>query len=360
MSGPDIHVDVVVVGAGQAGLAAGYWLTCAGTRFLIVDGADRVGDSWRERYDSLTLFTPRRFSALPSLSLTGDPEGYPGRLEFADYLERYAAMFSLPVAMNRRVMSVTAHLRGFRVAFEDGDALNCRSVIVASGGFQLPIWPQLSQSFDHTVAQFDAESYRNPGAMPSGPVLVVGDGASGRDIALELAATNQTWLAVGKPRKLFPERFLGQSIWHWLSVSGLLRVGPGGWLGRRMRRIDPFPDRGRSLGLLAASGVTIAPRLMSSKGARATFEDGRELGVSSVIWCVGYRDDYDWLDVAGAKDASGNVVHVEGVSPVKDLYFIGRPWQRNRASALVMGAREDARIIVERATSVWRRQSQPA
>lgn len=191
---------------------------------------------------------------------------------------------------------------------------------------------------------------RSPASLPSGPVLIVGDGASGRDIAIELASTRETWLAIGKPRRLFPERILGRSIWQWLSTLGLLRVGPDSWLGKRMRKVDPFPDRGRSLKALKRAGVRVVPRLTAARGARATFADGQTAEVGSVVWCVGYRDDFGWIDVAGAKDRTGAILQTEGVSPVSGLYFVGRPWQRNRASALVMGAGEDARRIVEHVT----------
>lgn len=347
--------DVLVVGAGQAGLAAGYWLTGKRASFVIVDSCDRVGDNWRQRYESLTLFTPRRFSGLPRMALAGDAEGYPTRLEFADYLERYAAMWNLPVAARRRLVALARDPLGFRAAFEDGSVIRSRAVIVATGGFQLPIRPGFSQEMGLSIAQFDARSYRAPRFLPRGPVLVVGDGASGRDIAMDLAATNETWLAVGKPRKLLPERIMGKSIWHWLSTVGLMRARADSWVAKRMRKIDPFPDRNRSLGALKDAGVNIASRLVSAKGGQVAFADGRELRVASVVWCIGYRDDFGWLDVAGAKDSGGRILHDQGVSPVDGLYFVGRPWQRNRASALIMGAGEDAKLIVDRAVRLKRR-----
>ncbi len=188
--------------------------------------------------------------------------------------------------------------------------------------------------------------------MPPGRVLVVGDGASGRDIAMELGATHETYLAVGKPRRLFPERILGRSVWWWLKSLGLMRARPDGFLGRFMRRADPFPDRGRSLPTLEAKGVRIASRLVATEGRFASFADGIRTEVDAVVWAVGYHDDFGWLRIPGAKDAQGKVMHAAGVSPVPGLFFVGRPWQRNRASALVMGVGDDAEAIVRQISPI--------
>lgn len=343
---PEWNVDVAVIGAGQAGLAAGYHLRQSGLEFLILEGAARPGDSWRNRYDSLTLFTPRAFSQLPGMRLAGDPGGYPSRDEFADYLEAYAKAFSLPVVNGVKAEGLTLDSAGFRIKTQQGSVIASRAVIVATGGFQKSIRPALATGFSAAVTQFDHETYRAPQSLPPGRVLVVGDGASGRDIAVELAATHQTLLAAGKPRKLFPERILGRSVWWWLRTVGLMRVKGNSVLGRMMRNADPFPDRGRNLSAMRQKGVRILPRLVRANRSTALFADGTAEAVDAVVWSVGYCDDFGWLDIAGAKDAAGNVLHDEGRSPIEGLYFLGRPWQRNRASALVMGAGDDAEKIV--------------
>ncbi|MBS3651964.1 NAD(P)-binding domain-containing protein [Pseudaminobacter sp. 19-2017] len=345
---PDPILDVLVVGAGQAGLAAGYHLKQAGLEFLIVEAAQRIGDSWRRRYDSLTLFTPRAFSQLPGLKLSGDPGGYPTRDEFADYLEAYAAAFALPVLTSACVSRLVSEGTGFRARLSDGTEVCASAVIVATGGFQVPVKPAIASGFDGSIVQLDPESYRGPDSVPAGRVLVVGDGASGRDIAVELAATRETLLAAGKHRKLFPERIMGRSVWWWLRSLGLMRVRAESFLGRIMRKADPFPDRGRSLAALAAAGVAMAPRLVKAEGRTATFADGSSAEVAAVVWAIGYSDDFGWLDVPGTKDGRGSPIHDGGISPVPGLYFLGRPWQRNRASALVMGVGDDAREIVRR------------
>lgn len=344
--GPE-EVDVLVIGAGQAGLAACYSLARTELSFLIVDRHSRIGDSWRRRYDSLTLFTPRAFSSLPGLALEGDPDGYPTRDAFAHYLETYASHFDLPVHSGNGVARPERRAdERFTAQLDDGRHVVAKAVIVATGAFQKPIVPTIAAGFDSAVTQLTPESYHNPGDLPPGTVLVVGDGASGRDIAAELVLTHEVMLAVGRRRRLFPERILGKSTWWWLHTLGLMRARPGSAIGRLMRRADPFPDRDRSLSDLEQRGVAVSTRLVSSQDRLAFFADGSKRVIDSVIWCIGYRDDTEWLQIAGSTDSNGSFLQTVGLSPVAGLFHLGRPWQRNRASALVMGVGEDASVVV--------------
>lgn len=347
MTADAASLDVLVIGAGQAGLAAGYYLAERGLSFLIIDRHDRIGDSWRNRYDSLTLFTPRSLSALPGLPLGGEPAGYPTRDEFVDYLAAYAEHYELPVRTGSQVRRLVRRGDGlFEASMEDGGTILARAVIVAAGGFQVPIIPGIAKGFAPAVRQLTPETYRNPSDIENGPVLVVGDGASGRDIAAELSSHHTVFLSYGRSRRLLPERILGTGIWKWLKAFGLLRVRPNTMLGRFMRKADPFPDRKRSDRDLEAMGVRLRPRLIGANGRRASFADGSSVDIGAVIWCVGYRDEFAWLAIDGAKDESRAIIHEDGRSPVAGLFYVGRPWQRNRASALVMGAGDDARLIV--------------
>jgi putative flavoprotein involved in K+ transport len=134
-------VDVLVIGGGQAGLALGYCLKQTGRHFLIVERHPRIGASWRNRYDSLVLFTPRTYSALPGLPVPGDPDGYPTKDEIAGYLEQYAAHFDLPVALKTQVHSLARYDGGFRVTTDAGETFDTRAVVLASGAFQRPAVP---------------------------------------------------------------------------------------------------------------------------------------------------------------------------------------------------------------------------
>jgi putative flavoprotein involved in K+ transport len=325
-------VDVLVIGGGQAGLAASWRLKEAGVGHLVVDASARVGDTWRNRYDSLTLFTPRHFSNLPGVPLAGDAEGYATRLEFADYLQAYAQRNSLPVWGSTRVVTLRQSDRSFLARLDTGATVAARTVIVCTGAFQEPLVPTLASTFASSVTQLTAGSYRNPTSVPRGTVLVVGDGASGRDIAVNLAATHRVLLATGKPRRLFPDRILGQSIWTWMDRVGLLSVSPDSPIGRAIQAADPFPDRGRSIRTLRTLGIQVHPRLVEAAGSMARFADGDAVQVSSVVWAVGYRNRHEWIEADTNADG---------------LFFLGRPWLRNRASGLILGANRDSDSIVE-------------
>ena len=325
------NVDVLIVGGGQAGLAASYRLAQAGVSHLVVDASAKVGDSWRHRYHSLTLFTPRRLSSLPGVPLDGDPDGYAGRLEFADYLEHYCATNGLPVMSGTRVVQLRVDDAGFVAVLDGSTVVRSRAVLVCTGGFQQAIVPVVASRFGPEVVQLTMSTYRSPLSVGRGPVLVVGDGASGRDIAVELATTNEVLLATGKPRRLFPQRVFGISTWTLMDRAGLLSVSPRSPIGRIMQATDPFPDRGRSLAALRGQGVNIRSRLVGASDRTAIFADGSRAAVASVIWAVGYRNDDSWIEVP--EGAPG-------------LHFLGRPWQRNRASALILGARRDSKVVV--------------
>lgn len=349
-------VDVLVIGGGQAGLASARWLRQLGLSVLVIDAADRIGDRWRKRYKSLTLFTPREFSSLPGLVLSGDPAGYASGAEFADYLGRYAERFALPVTSGVRVKRLAKDGDSFIATLSNGATVEALRVVIASGGFQLPVVPPIAAGLSADIRQFAAETYYQPSDVIEGKaVLVVGDGASGRDIAADLAGRYRVALACGRPRRLLPEKILGISTWKWLKAFGLLGAAANSPIGRFMRKADPFPNRQRDLEDLRGLSVEIRPRAVSTQGHAVTFDDGSTMEVGTVIWALGYRDDSTWLDVDGATNADGAFVQTAGRSPVEGLYFVGRPWQRNRASALIMGVGADAEIIArDMATSLGR------
>jgi putative flavoprotein involved in K+ transport len=338
-------LDVLVIGGGQAGLATGYHLRSTGFRFEIVEGHARVGDSWRRRYDSLKLFTPRRYSALPGLPVPGDPDGYPTKDEIADYLESYARHFDLPARLNTGVRSLARAGDAFRATLSDGSCIEARAVVLATGAFQTPTIPAIAASFAPGVAQLSAASYRNPSDVPTGTVLVVGDGATGRQIARELAPTHDVLLATGRPRRPTPAHILGRSIFWWLDRFGVLRASRESRIGRRMMAKDPFPGRDLDLSRLRRAGVTVAPRLTAAEGRTARFADGRSVEITAIVWATGYRPDSAWIDIPGVTGADGAFIHSRGVSPVPGLYVVGQPWQWTRGSALLLGVGDDAAYV---------------
>ncbi len=340
------HVlDVLVIGGGQAGLALGYYLQQTPYHFQIVEGNARIGDSWRKRYDSLVLFTPRAFSALPGLPVPGDPRGYATKDEIADYLEAYAQHFDLPVVTGTGIHLLERQQDGFRATTQSGISIDARAVVVASGAFQTPAIPRLASGLSAGVRQCTADTYTNPASVPEGTVLVVGDGPSGRDIAAELQGTYSVILASGRRRRLLPERILGRSTWWWLNKLGIVHVSGNTALGRYLKRVDAFPNKGNTLQDLERRGVRVLPRLVSAEGTQVTFADGASSEVAVVIWATGYRDQSDWVAIPEVKDARGTFVHQQGIAPMPHFYFIGRPWQRSRGSALLMGVGNDAEVL---------------
>lgn len=340
-------LDVLIIGAGQAGLALGYHLRHTPLRYQLLDSNARVGASWRRRFDSLVLFSPRAYSALPGMPVPGAPDGYPTKDEIADYLERYAQHFALPIVPSAAVLRLERHGPGFRATTAGGATILARAVVMANGAFQQPAVPASAAGFAPEVAQLTAADYRNPGRLPPGGVLVVGDGATGRQIAREIAPTRRVYLAVGRPRRAQPERLLGRPLFWWLERLGLLAVTRESRLGQALMRADPFPGRDLQLGRLRRAGVRLVGRLAHAAGRAADFVDGAAAEVDVVIWATGYRERSDWVAIPEAKDPGGALLHARGVSPVPGLYLIGRPWQWTRGSALLYGVGADAAYVAD-------------
>src|SRR5215217_2433018 len=340
----DSRFDVVVVGAGQAGLAIGYFLNRRGTRFLIVE-ADSIASAWRDRWESLTLFTPRRYSSLPGLPFPGDPDGYPTRDEVIAYLEEYSERFDLPIDERTRVRSLTAADERF-VLEVNGRTITADQVVVATGPFQSPYVPEVAEKLAPDVFQTHATGYRNPADIPAGTVLVVGGGNTGFQIAKELSATHEIALAVGSRQTPLPQRLLGRDLFWWLTRLGVLDKTVDSRLGRRAR------DRDTLIGsspreLARRFGVGIKPRAVAASGRTVTLADGSRLDVDAVIWATGYRHDHSWieLDLTGA---DGRLRHERGVTDIPGLYFLGLSWQHTRGSALLGFVKDDAEFIAAR------------
>jgi putative flavoprotein involved in K+ transport len=341
--GPRARYEVVVIGAGQAGLAIGYFLARAGRRFLIVDGADSIAATWRGRWDSLTLFTPRRYDSLPDLAFAGNPDGYPRRDEVIAYLEQYAAAFELPVELESAVRSLTTNDGSFVVGLEDGQ-IEADQVVVATGPFQIPRVPALAGELAPDIFQAHSTAYRRPSDVPEGTVLVVGGGNTGFQIAEELAATHRVQLAVGSRQTPLPQRFLGRDLFWWLTKTRLLTKTVESRLGRRLRDRDTLI--GSSPRRLKRNGVELKPRAVAASGRTVSFADGSELEVDAVIWATGYQPDHSWIKLP-VTDPKGAVSHRRGVTDVPGLYFLGLSWQYTRGSALLGWIKDDAEFIAE-------------
>ncbi|HET6561635.1 MAG TPA: FAD-dependent oxidoreductase [Marmoricola sp.] len=339
---PDDHLDVLVIGAGQAGLAVAAELRRHGLRFLVVDAGAELGHTWRSRWDSLRLFSPAQYDGLPGMAFPAPADTYPSKDEVADYLAAYAARFQLPVLLDCAVTRLERREGRFLVHTTQG-TLRALQVVVATGPFQVPVVPALADGFDAGVTQLHSAAYRNPADLPDGPVLVVGGGNSGLQVAEELAATHDVVLATGAPVVQLPQRFLGRDLFWWMTATGLIRKSADSRLARRMRAKGELVI-GTTYRSVARAGVTLRPRLVAASEEGATFEDGSTARPATVVWATGFRRDYGWIDIPGVV-VDGEVVHRRGVTDVPGLSFIGLPWQHTRGSALLGFVQHDARWL---------------
>ena len=344
MSTPTDTLDVLVIGAGQAGLALGHHLARTGERFLIVDAAAEVGSSWRRRWDSLQLFTPAQYDNLPGLAFPADHDTYPSKDDVADYLDRYITEFDLPIRLNTSGTALSRTADGHYLAEAGDEVFEARQVVIATGPFQVPLLPPAAGRLDPGVFQVHSNDYRNPAALPPGRVLVVGAGNSGCQIAKELIATHQVELATGGRNPVLPQRPFGRDVWWWASGLRVDRVTAGSRLGRRLAGRDPvFGDGPRQLA--RRYGVVIRPRVTGATGRTVTFQDGSSTEVDAVVWATGYRTDHSWIDVPDAVDDSGRLRQVRGVTPAPGLYTLGLPRQHTRGSALLGWVGADAEVV---------------
>ena len=336
--------EVIVIGAGQAGLAMGYLLAQQGRHFVILDSAPSIGAAWRARWDSLTLFTPRRYDSLPGLQFPGDPDGYATRDEVIEYLERYAETFDLPTVLDNGVQSVSLTDGRFVLELEDGSSIEANQVVVATGPFQVPRVPTFAADLAPEIFQAHSTGYRKPSDLPEGTALVVGGGNTGFQIAEELAATREVHLAVGSRQLPLPQRFLGRDLFWWLEKTRVLHKTVDSRLGRRMRERDTLI--GSSPRSAKRHGVIMKPRAVRVSGRTVSFADGASLEVDAVVWATGYRLDHSWIDLPIADDG-GALRHRRGIADVPGLYFLGLPWQHTRGSALLGWVKDDAEFIAD-------------
>jgi putative flavoprotein involved in K+ transport len=351
------ELDVLIIGGGQAGLAMGYHMKETPFRYRIVERHARVGDSWRKRYASLVLFTPRSYSALPGLAVPGDPEGFPTKDEMADYLETYADHFDLPVVPGTGIRQLERVDGGFRATTEAGEPIDSRAVVLATGAFQRPAIPPISKRLSEEVAQLAPEAYRAPDQLSPGRVLVVGDGATGRQIALELTVNHEVLLAAGRHRRVSPDQILGKSVFWWMDRLGILRSSRESPIGRYLMKADPFPGKGLELERLRERGVDVVGRVVQAEGKRVTLADGKTAEVDAVVWATGYRDDTGWVEIPEVKDGRSNFLHYRGISPLPYLCFVGRSWQWSRGSALFAGVGQDAAYLTDHLVGLFGRRA---
>ncbi len=344
--------ETVIIGGGQAGLAVGYHLAQQDRSFVVLEANDRIGDNWRNHYDSLRLYSPARFNALPGWAGPLDPWTYPTKDQTADYLEAYAARFELPVITGVRVDRLSADGDGY-VVRAGAHRFTADNVVVASGTFQEPVVPDFAAELDPQIRQLHSSEYRRPAQLAPGGVLVVGASHSGADIALEVAADHPTVLS-GHVNGELPFDIEGPMarvalpiLWRIANQVLTMRT-PIGRKARVKIRAHGGPLLRVKRAHLRDGGVEqVEARVVGVDGGRPVLADGRVLDVANVIWCTGFGKDVSWIDVPvtgedGWPEQTNGVVES---SP--GLYFVGLPFLYSFASMLIGGVGRDAGRVAD-------------
>jgi putative flavoprotein involved in K+ transport len=343
--------DTVIVGGGQAGLATGYHLAKRGRPFVILDAGARVGDPWRNRWDSLKLYSPASHDALPGMRFPAARTAYPTTHEMADYLEAYARHFDLPVRPGIAVESLSRH--GDRYVVTAGEnVFEAQNVVVATGVMQKPFVPAFAPELDPRIRQLHSNEYRNLSQLQDGGVLVVGASHSGADIAHEAAATHPTILS-GPDNGEIPapiDTRRGRMGFRALFFVGSHVLNADTPIGRKARphiRHGGAPLlRYRRKELRAAGVERTLARTTGVQGGRPVLDDGRVLDVANVVWCTGFRPDYSWIEVPFDLGDDGYPVQYRGAAgSAPGLYFVGMVFLHSFASMLIAGASRDAERV---------------
>ncbi|EST38754.1 FAD-dependent oxidoreductase [Streptomycetaceae bacterium MP113-05] len=337
------HVDVVVIGGGQSGLAAAHALLGRRLRPVLLEASDRAAGSWARYYDSLTLFSPARYSSLPGMPFPGaDRDRYPHRDEVVAYLSTYADRLDAEVRTGCRVGAVRRGEGGFKVELESGGQVTARAVVATSGSFSHPYRPALLDLGEFTGTVLHAAQYRHPAPFAGQRVVVVGAGNSAVQIAAELVKTARVTLASRAPVKFARQKIAGRDLHYWTKHTGLDAAPIGGLL----REIPPQPviDDGRYRTALTQGAPDRRPVFISLTGTEALWADGSREEVDTIVLATGYRPDLPYLDgLDGVLDSAGRPRHRGGAAlSVPGLAFVGLEWQRSLSSNSLRGVGRDA------------------
>ncbi|MDO6449427.1 flavin-containing monooxygenase [Oceanobacillus profundus] len=337
----------IIIGAGQAGLAMGYYLKQMNQSFLILDKNQEAGEVWDKRYDSLVLFTPRSFSSLPGLDLDGDPNGFPSKDEISQYLKHYADSFKLPIKYDTNVIRVQKQNNVFYISTEKQMEYRAENIVIATGPFQNPRIPAFANKLSNEIVQLHSSEYKNPSQLQEGNVLVVGGGNSGAQIALEITREKKTYLSISQRLTFLPLLIRNKSIFWWFDKVGILKATSNSFFGNLIQKKGD-PIFGLELKeAIRKTEVVIKSRAVDGNENKIIFQDNTFLNVQNIIWATGFKADYTWLNVSGVLDKKGIPIQRRGITNIKGLYFLGLPWQFRRGSALLQGVANDAKYLMK-------------
>ncbi|MBD8608128.1 MSMEG_0569 family flavin-dependent oxidoreductase [Aeromicrobium sp. CFBP 8757] len=402
-----MSIPVAIVGAGQAGLSVSWFLTREGVDHVLLEASTTAHEWTDRRWDNFTLVTPNWHCRLPGYAYDGDdPDGFMTREQVADWLAGYAASFDPPVREHTAVTLLTEREGGgfvLELAGPDGaETLEAEHVVLATGGYHLPIVPAFAAAIDPSITQVHSADYRNAAQLPDGDVLVVGSGQSGAQIAEDLHIEGRrVHLALGDAPRV-ARTYRGRDCMTWLADMGLydtpVQQYPGGRAAReKTNHYVTGRDGGRDIDLrqFAAEGMRLYGLMSGAEGTRLSFEptltgaldsadavynsicrdidayieregvdappgsryepvwspdheprmlDLREAGITSIVWGIGYRPDYRWVKI-GVFDGAAAPTHTRGVTSVPGLYFLGLPWMHTWGSGRFAGIARDAEHV---------------
>ena len=346
------HIDTLIIGGGQTGLSVGYQLAKRDIPFVIVDAHDRIGDAWRNRWDSLRLFTPARYDGLPGMRFPRRGDAFISKDEMADYVESYAKHMGLPVRTGVRVEHL-AKRGGKFIASTNKGTIEADNVVIAMSNSQVARVPSFAKELDVLITQLHSSEYKNPAQLRDGDVLVVGVGNSGADIGLEVARRHRTLIAVAE-KGVIPfrietpvARFVLLRMVKFVGHHVLTIRTP---IGRKLRpklmaggaplvRVKPKD--------LVAAGAERVPRVVGVRDGLPLLADGRVVKVANVIWCTGYDAGFSWLDLP-VFDSTGRPMHEAGIVPSEPgLFFVGLHFLYSMTSETVSGMQRDAKRIAD-------------
>ena len=336
--------DYIIIGAGQAGLAMGYYLKKSQKEYLILDANNEIGAPWLKRWDSLKLFTSSEFNNLPGKKFPHQKGYYANKYEVADYLKNYVEEFNMPIAFNQKVSSLKKE-GDFFIVRSDTQEYRAKNVIVATGPFHTPFTPAFHTKIDDKVIQIHSEHYKSPKQLQNGDTLVVGAGDSGVQILDEISNTNRNVYFSGNTNiKSLPQEFLGKTLWWWFSRVGFLTAPKYSWIGKKISKgIQPIIGTDVKT-LFKKDNVSCLGRTLDANNADIVFEKGTISSIKNIIWATGFKPNFNWIEGIEL-DESQYPKNYRGVSSIEGIYFLGIPWLYTRGSATLGGVKKDAKYL---------------
>ncbi|HEY3193791.1 MAG TPA: NAD(P)-binding domain-containing protein [Candidatus Dormibacteraeota bacterium] len=342
------HCETVIIGGGQAGLSVGYHLARQGREFLILDANKRVGDSWRNRWDTLRVFTPAKWCGLPGMRFPGPRLSFPTKDEVGDFMADYAAKFKLQVCNGVSVEGVSRQGTRFAVT-SNGGLFSADNVVVATGASHTPRIPPYATELDRGITQMHSSAYKRAGQLRDGPVLVVGLGNSGAEISYDVSRSHRVLLS-GTPLAEIPVRhgsLLSLLVFMMIKFLGTHVLTMDTPIGRKvLPHVHGAPLIRLKVKDLTAAGIERVARVTGVRDGMPLLADGRTLEVANVIWCTGFRSDFGWIQLPRAFDVDGKPIQYRGaVAAEPGLYFVGLEGLYAAVSDVLPGIGRDAAYI---------------